>query len=140
VNWAPFDAVIDAATARGLRVYATLGYTPAWASTGNRKGDGAHIQKPAYAYLKERLAASPPGGDGGRGPGGPGMSTDAGPGAGAGDAGLDGDDSTTPTGCGCRSVQSVQSVQSTGGAELLVGFGVLGLVLGLVLRRRRCLR
>jgi MYXO-CTERM domain-containing protein len=45
-NWAPFDTVIDAAKARGLKVYATLAYTPAWASSGNRRGDGANNDVP----------------------------------------------------------------------------------------------
>jgi hypothetical protein len=57
-NWAPFDAVIDAATARGLRVYATLGYTPAWASTGNRNGDGAHNDVPAAANYRAFVEAA----------------------------------------------------------------------------------
>lgn len=46
-NWAPFDAVIDGAKARGLKVYATLAYTPAWASSGNRRNDGANNDVPA---------------------------------------------------------------------------------------------
>jgi len=45
-NWAPFDAVIDGAKARGLYVYATLAYTPAWASTGDRRGDGSNNDVP----------------------------------------------------------------------------------------------
>lgn len=45
-NWAPFDAVIDGAKARGLKVYATMAYTPAWASSGNRRGDGANNDVP----------------------------------------------------------------------------------------------
>lgn len=40
-DWSQLDAVIDAADARGLHVYATIGYTPAWASISNdRNGDG----------------------------------------------------------------------------------------------------
>src|SRR5262245_26360965 len=46
-NWAPFDAVIDGARARGLMVYATMGYGAAWASTsGDRRGDGPHNDVP----------------------------------------------------------------------------------------------
>ena len=45
-NWAPVDAVVTAAKQRGLRVYATLGYTPAWASTGDRQGDGPRNDVP----------------------------------------------------------------------------------------------
>jgi hypothetical protein len=39
-DWGPIDGTIDAAHARGLRVFATVGYGPAWASTGDRRGDG----------------------------------------------------------------------------------------------------
>src|SRR5262245_19644923 len=38
-DWAPFDALLDASKARGLKVFATIGYTPAWASTGGTNGD-----------------------------------------------------------------------------------------------------
>src|SRR5262245_41801166 len=40
-DWAPFDTVIDEANARGLSVFGSLGGTPAWASLGDQKGDGA---------------------------------------------------------------------------------------------------
>src|SRR6185436_7773178 len=33
-NWAPTDEMVDAANARGLKIYAGLGYTPTWASNG----------------------------------------------------------------------------------------------------------
>ncbi len=57
-NWAPFDAVIDGAVARGLKVYATLGYTPAWASTGNRRGDGAQNDVPDAAAYRAFVEAA----------------------------------------------------------------------------------
>src|SRR5262245_51618991 len=50
-DWAPFDAVIDEANTRGLEVYASIGGTPAWASTGDSGGDGALNDVPdAAAY------------------------------------------------------------------------------------------
>ncbi|MBA2544690.1 MAG: cellulase family glycosylhydrolase, partial [Deltaproteobacteria bacterium] len=57
-NWAPFDAVIDGAIARGLQVYATLGYTPAWASTGNRRADGNHNDVPHAAAYRAFVEAA----------------------------------------------------------------------------------
>jgi len=57
-NWAPIDAVVDAAKQRGLRVYATLGYTPAWASTGDRKGDGATNDVPVAAKYRDFVVAA----------------------------------------------------------------------------------
>jgi len=57
-NWQPFDAVIDAARARGLQVYATLGYTPAWASTGDRRGDGPHNDVPNAATYRAFVEAA----------------------------------------------------------------------------------
>jgi hypothetical protein len=39
-SWALVDGIVDAAKQRGLKVYASLGYTPAWASSGDRLGDG----------------------------------------------------------------------------------------------------
>jgi hypothetical protein len=57
-NWQPFDAVIDAAHARGLAVYATLGYTPAWASTGDRRGDGASNDVPDPAAYRAFVEAA----------------------------------------------------------------------------------
>ena len=59
-NWAPFDAVVDGAKARGLYVYATLAYTPAWASTGDRRGDGSSNDVPdaaKYRAFVEAVAA-----------------------------------------------------------------------------------
>ncbi len=57
-NWQPFDAVIDAAVERGLSVYATLGYTPAWASTGDRQGDGARNDVPDAAAYRAFVEAA----------------------------------------------------------------------------------
>lgn len=58
-NWAPFDAVIDAAKARNLKVFATIGYTPKWASLGNTKGDGFNNDVPEpVAYKAFVLAAT----------------------------------------------------------------------------------
>jgi MYXO-CTERM domain-containing protein len=57
-NWQPFDTVIDAAVARGLRVYATMGYTPAWASTGDRMGDGASNDVPDPAAYRAFVEAA----------------------------------------------------------------------------------
>jgi hypothetical protein len=37
-NWAPFDAIIDGAIRRGLKVFPTLAYGPAWATEAD--GDG----------------------------------------------------------------------------------------------------
>lgn len=39
-DFAFFDALVDAAKARGLSVLATIGYGPAWASSADAKGDG----------------------------------------------------------------------------------------------------
>lgn len=39
-DWARFDALVDAAAARGLSVLAVVGYGPVWASTGDQLGDG----------------------------------------------------------------------------------------------------
>jgi hypothetical protein len=40
-DWTVFDGVIDAAHARGLKVFASVGYCPQWASiSGNRDGAG----------------------------------------------------------------------------------------------------
>ncbi len=38
-NWAVTDEAVAHANARGLRIYAGLGYTPAWASAGGRQQD-----------------------------------------------------------------------------------------------------
>lgn len=37
-DWGPLDAVVDGATARGLRIFMTVAYTPAWASDGDTDG------------------------------------------------------------------------------------------------------
>jgi hypothetical protein len=33
-NWAPYDAIVAAADARGIHIFATIGHTPAWATAG----------------------------------------------------------------------------------------------------------
>jgi hypothetical protein len=40
-DWARFDTLIDAAVAKNLKVLAVIGYSPAWASQGDTKGDGS---------------------------------------------------------------------------------------------------
>lgn len=40
-DWGRFDAIVAAADAKGLKILAVIGYTPAWASQGNTKGDGS---------------------------------------------------------------------------------------------------
>jgi len=57
-NWAPFDAVIDAAKARNLKVFATIGYTPKWASLGDTKNDGATNDVPNAAAYKAFVKAA----------------------------------------------------------------------------------
>jgi hypothetical protein len=47
-----YDGLLDAARARGLKVFATVGYTPAWASTGDRLGDGAQNDVPDPMALR----------------------------------------------------------------------------------------
>ena len=58
-DWSAFDTVVDAAKARNLKVFATIGYTPQWASQGNTKGDGFNNDVPdAAAYKAFVLAAA----------------------------------------------------------------------------------
>lgn len=57
-SWDAVDAVVDAAKARGLRVYATLAYTPAWASTGDRRGDGPSNDVPVAAKYRAFVVAA----------------------------------------------------------------------------------
>jgi len=58
-DWTVFDQVLDAAKARKLKVFATIGYTPQWASQGNTKGDGYNNDVPdAAAYKAFVLAAT----------------------------------------------------------------------------------
>lgn len=53
-DWSVFDAVIDAAHARGLRVFATIGYGPAWASvSGNRDGESTDNDVPNAAEYQQ---------------------------------------------------------------------------------------
>jgi 6-phosphogluconolactonase len=52
------DAVVDAAVAHNLKVLAVLAYTPAWASSGDTKGDGPNNDVPiAGAYAAFVTAA-----------------------------------------------------------------------------------
>lgn len=58
-DWSLFDTLLDAAKARNLKVFATIGYTPQWASLGNTKGDGFNNDVPdAAAYKAFVLAAT----------------------------------------------------------------------------------
>ncbi|MBI3202061.1 MAG: cellulase family glycosylhydrolase, partial [Myxococcales bacterium] len=58
-DWTELDKVVDAAKARNLKVFATIGYTPKWASLGNTKGDGFNNDVPdAAAYKAFVLAAT----------------------------------------------------------------------------------
>ena len=45
-DWTRFDGIVAAADARGLKVLATVGYTPAWASQGDTKADGSNNDVP----------------------------------------------------------------------------------------------
>ncbi len=65
-DWTIFDAVVNAAQAKGLQVLAVLAYTPAWASTGDTLGDGPNNDIPkagtyasyvtaAVTHLKDRV-------------------------------------------------------------------------------------
>ncbi|HTM22440.1 MAG TPA: hypothetical protein VL172_18090, partial [Kofleriaceae bacterium] len=58
-DWALFDALVDAAEARGLKVYATIGYCPAWASaSGDRGGDGPTNDVPDATAYKDFVQAA----------------------------------------------------------------------------------
>lgn len=51
-DWTRFDALVDAAVAKNLKVLAVVAYGPAWASSGDTKGDGPNNDVPndgAYA-------------------------------------------------------------------------------------------
>ena len=52
-DFSTFDRIVDAAEARGLKVFANLGYGPAWASTGDRRGDGPGNDVPQVDELRE---------------------------------------------------------------------------------------
>src|SRR5690349_17090459 len=39
-DWTLFDSLVASANAHGLQILAVLAYTPAWASSGDTKGDG----------------------------------------------------------------------------------------------------
>ena len=55
-----FDQIVDGARARGLSVLAVLAYTPAWASTGDTKGDGPNNDVPDSAKWAAFLAQRSP--------------------------------------------------------------------------------
>src|SRR5262245_44345986 len=59
-DWSIFDAVANSAHDRGLHVFASIGYGPAWASvSGDRRADGAGNDVPdATAYRSFVAAAS----------------------------------------------------------------------------------
>ncbi len=59
-DWAVFDSVINAAHARGLHVFASIGYGPAWASVSHdRSSDGASNDVPdPVAYARFVRAAT----------------------------------------------------------------------------------
>ncbi|MFO0552469.1 MAG: beta-galactosidase [Polyangiaceae bacterium] len=55
-----FDTIVDSANARGLKVLATVGYGPAWASAGDTLGDGTLNDVPidgAYAAFVTALVS-----------------------------------------------------------------------------------
>jgi hypothetical protein len=68
-DWTVFDTLLDAAKARNLKVFATIGYTPKWASTGNLANDAnsndvpdatayaAFVKAAATRYADGRVAA-----------------------------------------------------------------------------------
>ncbi len=57
-DWTVFDNLLDAAKARGLLVFATVGYGAAWASTGDTKNDGASNDVPNAAAYKTFVKAA----------------------------------------------------------------------------------
>lgn len=52
-NWRDIDRVVNGAAARGIRVFMTLAYAPAWASEGD--GDGVHSNNVPREGLYERF-------------------------------------------------------------------------------------
>ncbi len=56
-NWAVTDDAVAEANARGLHIYAGLGYTPTWASAGGHSYESAH-QYPGLVRLRLRLRES----------------------------------------------------------------------------------
>src|SRR5262245_28556022 len=57
-DWTYFDVVLEGARARGLKVFASVGGTPAWASTGDRRGDGPMNDVPDAAAYRAFVAAA----------------------------------------------------------------------------------
>ncbi|MBI4580548.1 MAG: cellulase family glycosylhydrolase, partial [Planctomycetes bacterium] len=50
-NWSTTDEEVAQANARGIRIYAGLGYTPAWASNGGRSQDPPRDPADWYDYV-----------------------------------------------------------------------------------------
>lgn len=57
-DWSRMDAVVAAATARGLSVLAVIGYTPKWASTGDARGDGSTNDVPSPGLYEAFVTAA----------------------------------------------------------------------------------
>jgi len=56
-NWAPFDRVVDAANARGLRILATILYTPPWARPAGRAANTPPTSSADYGAFARAVAA-----------------------------------------------------------------------------------
>jgi MYXO-CTERM domain-containing protein len=57
-NWAVFDAQVDAAVAKNLKVLAVLAYTPAWASEGDTKAGGSTNDVPKVGTYASFVTAA----------------------------------------------------------------------------------
>jgi len=57
-DWALFDGLIDGARAKGQRVLATIGYTPAWASAGNVDGKDTSNDVPKAGNYEKFVRAA----------------------------------------------------------------------------------
>ena len=57
-NWSFMDSVVDAATARNIKVFMTVGYSPQWASRGDGRADGSKNDVPTGNHYAEYLAAT----------------------------------------------------------------------------------
>jgi hypothetical protein len=56
-NWAPFDRVLESAQSRGLKVLATILYTPPWARPAGRAANTPPVSLDAYAAFAQAAAA-----------------------------------------------------------------------------------
>jgi polysaccharide biosynthesis protein PslG len=56
-NWAPFDRVLESAQSRGLKVLATILYTPPWARPAGRGANTPPVSLDAYAAFAQAAAA-----------------------------------------------------------------------------------